>query len=55
MRFGLGVLRLAPKDFWSTTPRELHAASEGLFGARDGAAPSRDKLDALMRDFPDGG
>ena len=55
MRFGMGVLRLAPKDFWSSTPRELHAASLGMCGARDGAAPSRDKLDALMRAFPDGG
>ncbi len=55
MRFGLGVLRLAPRDFWSSTPRELHAASQGMFGARDGDAPSRDKLDALMRAFPDGG
>ncbi|MFO1167555.1 MAG: rcc01693 family protein [Rhodoblastus sp.] len=55
MRFGLGVLRLAPEDFWSSTPRELHAASQGMFGVRAEAAPSRDKLDALMRDFPDGG
>lgn len=54
MRFGLGVLRLAPREFWLTTPRELHAAAEGLFGPRDGGAPSREKLDALMRDFPDG-
>ncbi len=54
MRFGLGVLRLAPSQFWATTPRELHAASEGIFGARDSVAPSREKLDALMRNFPDG-
>ena len=54
MRFGLGVLRLAPRQFWQTTPRELHAAAEGVFGARDGATPSRDRLDALMRAFPDG-
>lgn len=53
MRFGLGVLRLAPRDFWRTTPRELHAAAEGLFGPRGGASPSRKKLDALMRAFPD--
>ncbi|MCB1534507.1 MAG: phage tail assembly chaperone [Rhodoblastus sp.] len=54
MRFGLGVLRLAPGEFWATTPRELHSAAEGLFGPREGAAPSRQKLDALMRAFPDG-
>ena len=54
MRFGLGVLRLAPRAFWATTPRELHAAAEGLFGPRDGVAPSRQKLDAPMRSFPDG-
>ncbi|MCB1525394.1 MAG: phage tail assembly chaperone [Rhodoblastus sp.] len=54
MRFGLGVLRLAPRAFWTTTPRELHAAAEGLFGPRDGIAPSRQKLEDLMRSFPDG-
>ncbi|MEI2735316.1 MAG: rcc01693 family protein [Rhodoblastus sp.] len=54
MRFGLGVLRLAPRQFWNMTPRELHAAAEGLFGPRNGGAPSREKLDALMRAFPDG-
>jgi uncharacterized phage protein (TIGR02216 family) len=52
MRFGLGVLRLAPREFWRTTPRELHAAAEGVFG-RAGAAPTREKLDELMRHFPD--
>lgn len=54
MRFGLGVLRLGPREFWLMTPRELHAAAEGLFGPRDGGSLSREKLDALMRDFPDG-
>ena len=54
MRFGLGVLRLAPRAFWAMTPRELHAAAEGLFGTRDGAPPNRENLDALMRAFPDG-
>lgn len=54
MCFGLGVLRLAPRQFWEMTPRELHAAAEGLFGPRNSSAPSREKLDALMRAFPDG-
>ncbi|WP_457795732.1 rcc01693 family protein [Methylocystis sp. S23] len=54
MAFGLGVLRLAPGDFWSMTPRELQAAAEGVYGRACGA-PSRAALDALMRDFPDRG
>lgn len=53
MAFGLGVLRLAPEDFWSMTPRELQAAAEGVYG-RAAGPPSRATLDALMRDFPDG-
>lgn len=53
MAFGLGVLRLAPRDFWSMTPRELFRAAEGAYG-RGGGVMSRDALQALMRDFPDG-
>ncbi|MFV0279239.1 MAG: rcc01693 family protein [Rhodoblastus sp.] len=54
MRFGLGVLRLSSRDFWTMTPREIHAASQGLFGAGPHGEPiSREKLDALMRAFPD--
>jgi uncharacterized phage protein (TIGR02216 family) len=52
MAFGLGVLRLAPSEFWNMTPRELHRAAEGVYG-RSAAPPSREALDALMRDFPD--
>jgi uncharacterized phage protein (TIGR02216 family) len=52
MRFGLGVLRLSPRDFWDTTPRELHAAAEGRY-APAARAPSRDALAELMRRFPD--
>ena len=52
MAFGLGVLRLGPRDFWSMTPRELFRAAEGFYGR--GAAPmNRAALDALMQDFPD--
>jgi uncharacterized phage protein (TIGR02216 family) len=54
MSFGLGVLRLAPRDFWSMTPRELSRAADGVFGHVVGA-PSRVALQALMREFPDGG
>ena len=52
MRFGLGVLRLGADEFWKTTPRELHAAAEGVFG-RANTAPTRDALAELMRAFPD--
>jgi uncharacterized phage protein (TIGR02216 family) len=54
MAFGLGVLRLGPKDFWSMTPRELFRAAEGTYG-RNAGVMNRAALDALMRAFPDGG
>jgi uncharacterized phage protein (TIGR02216 family) len=54
MAFGLGVLRLAPRDFWSMTPRELDRAAEGVYG-RASRPPSRAALDEMMRDFPDRG
>lgn len=53
MAFGLGQLRLSPRDFWAMTPRELAAATEGVFGAR--VEPlARGGLEALMARFPDG-
>jgi len=52
MAFGLGVLRLSSRDFWSLTPRELLCAAEGVYGKAPGA-PSRAALDELMRQFPD--
>jgi uncharacterized phage protein (TIGR02216 family) len=52
MAFGLGVLRLSPKDFWSMTPRELASAAEGVYG-RAPVGPTRADLFALMNDFPD--
>lgn len=52
---GLGILRLAPRDFWSMTPRELSLALRGAAGL---AAPeqrfARSDLAALMQRFPDG-
>ena len=52
MRFGLGVLRLPPAEFWRMTPRELAAALRGLYG--DAAAPlDRATFDALRARFPD--
>jgi uncharacterized phage protein (TIGR02216 family) len=54
MAFGLGVLRLPSRDFWSMTPRELFRAAEGVYGAAPGA-PSRAVIEELMRRFPDRG
>ena len=53
MRFGLGVLRLPPEQFWRMTPRELAAAWGALMGDRAGPLERRD-LDGLMERFPDG-
>ncbi|MBL8590880.1 MAG: phage tail assembly chaperone [Methylobacteriaceae bacterium] len=52
MAFGLGVLRLAPRDFWAMTPRELAAAVDGAQGRFEPPA-TRAALEALMRAFPD--
>ena len=54
MAFGLGLLGLAPREFWSMTPRELDAALAGRFGrAQRAAVPSSRDLAALMSRFPD--
>lgn len=54
MRLGLGILRLAPKDFWAMTPRELAGAYEGVSGIAANARPlDRSNLEALMQRFPD--
>ena len=44
MRFGLGALGLAPKDFWRMTPRELEAA---MTAATPKAAARQSKKDPL--------
>lgn len=49
--FGLGVLRLAPEQFWRMTPRELACAIETVRGA--GAALDRAGFDQLMKRYPD--
>jgi uncharacterized phage protein (TIGR02216 family) len=51
--FGLGVLRLCPRDFWSMTPRELASAAEAVFG-RGGAPLDRTTFAELMTRYPDG-
>lgn len=54
---GLGLLRLAPRDFWSATPREMahalriHGAGHGIGGAA--SPPERQSVEALMALFPD--
>lgn len=50
--FGLGVLRLAPRDFWTMTPRELALAIQAVKGPVV-AAPDRAALEELMLRFPD--
>ena len=49
--FGLGVLRLAPDQFWRMTPRELACAIETVRGR--GAPLDRGALRELMRSYPD--
>ena len=54
MRFGLGELRLAPRDFWAMTLPELRAAMPQAAGPTPATQPpGRDALDELMRRFPD--
>ena len=53
MRFGLGVLRLPPRDFWALTPRELASAWGAIMGSATGPL-SRSDLTDLMERFPDG-
>ncbi len=49
--FGLGVLRLAPEQFWRMTPRELAYAIEAATGRR--APLDRAGLGQLMQRYPD--
>jgi uncharacterized phage protein (TIGR02216 family) len=49
MQFGLGLLRLSPKEFWTMTPAELLA----LGGAPRPSAPSRREFEALRLGWPD--
>ncbi|WP_078707079.1 rcc01693 family protein [Consotaella salsifontis] len=50
---GLGLLHLAPAEFWAMTPQEL-AAALGFLLPKPGQTLSRPALDALMARFPDG-
>lgn len=53
MRFGLGVLRLAPDAFWRMTPRELAAAMQAVLDCRTEAPLDRTSFDAMRARFPD--
>lgn len=54
MALGLGVLKLAPRDFWSLSLPELNAAIMGMTGvAWADRALTRKDFGALMRRFPD--
>lgn len=55
MALGLGLLRLAPRDFWAMTPIELAAAVKPLFPAGGGEPLPRGDFERLMQQFPDGG
>lgn len=52
MRLGFGVLRLSSQAFWRMTPRELAAASAGIYGTSQQPLTQLD-LFALMGAFPD--
>ncbi len=54
MRFGLGILRLAPTAFWTMTPRELAAAHAGVTGRGGANTLDRGRLETLMSLHPDG-
>ena len=54
MRFGLGALGLAPRDFWRMTPREFDAAARGRMGdIENRAAMGPNEFTALAARFPD--
>ncbi len=53
MMLGLGVLRWSHDQFWSTTPRELMAAWDGLNGGRRMEPAMSHDLRRMMETFPD--
>lgn len=50
---GLGLLRLAPRDFWNATPREMAHALRFHVGGVAATPPGRTSIEALMALFPD--
>ncbi len=56
MAFGLGTLRLSPKQFWQLTLPELSAALHGITGSFSGVSSSvisQKQLDKLVALYPD--
>ena len=58
MEIGLGVLHLAPRDFWDMTLTEFYAACEGLNQFHGGGSEKngpmlRSELEELMELYPD--
>ncbi len=54
MAAGMGLLGLAPDEFWRTTPRELAAALRGRLGEQASPSPlAPTDLERLMQRFPD--
>jgi len=54
MAFGLGVLGLAPAQFWAMTPVELACAITGATGGISAPRPlDRGDLAALIARYPD--
>lgn len=53
MQIGMGVLHLAPRDFWAMTLPELNAAAVGAGLAQAPGTMTRQTLEALRAEFPD--
>jgi uncharacterized phage protein (TIGR02216 family) len=54
-QIGFGELRLSPKAFWASSPRELTLAVQAKQKMFGHAAPlERQSMTKLMADFPDG-
>jgi uncharacterized phage protein (TIGR02216 family) len=52
---GFGVLRLSPRIFWASSPRELTLAVQAKQQALGTAMPlERQRMVELMANFPDG-
>lgn len=49
---GMGLLRLAPRDFWTMTPREAALVMRLVSGGTT-EPPRRAALEELMRQLPD--
>ncbi len=52
MQFGLGTLKLAPRDFWSLSVLELNAALRAYQWEAD-SRPSRRDIEQMMERYPD--